>query len=212
MKGKHHSQETKNKISQSKKGTVSPFKGVHGRYTKETLKKMSDNNWMRGRKPTKKWLEKMRKINTGKKYMLGRHPSQETRKKQSITMTGRKNPYRMTALKIASIKKSLGNRGMSGLEKHIEKIINKYNLPYKYVGDGKLRIERKIPDFVNINGEKKVIEVYWKKHKDKFRGGAEKWKTEREKLFKSYGWTTIFIEGQNINENKVLSLIERRGD
>lgn len=44
-------------------------------------------------------------------------------------------------------------------------ILNKY-LPneYKYVGNGKFFIERFNPDFININGQKKIIEMfgcYW---------------------------------------------------
>ena len=33
-------------------------------------------------------------------------------------------------------------------------LINKYNLPYKYTGNGKFILGGKNPDFVNVNGEK----------------------------------------------------------
>ncbi len=103
----------------------------------------------------------------------------------------------------------LGYKGKSGLESRVEDIINKYKLPYKFVGDGKFRIENKYPDFVNTNGEKKVVEVYWKVHKDKFRkGGCKEWMKTRKDIFGKYGWKTIFIEGSKINENKVLNYLK----
>ena len=39
----HHSDEAKMKIGLASKGRSSKFKGTHGRYTEETLKKMSEN-------------------------------------------------------------------------------------------------------------------------------------------------------------------------
>ena len=50
------------------------------------------------------------------------------------------------------------------LEKRLIVIINKYNLPFKYVGDWQFILGGRCPDFLNCNGEKKVIEVfgnYW---------------------------------------------------
>ncbi len=43
-------------------------------------------------------------------------------------------------------------------------VIEKFDLPYKYVGDGELEISGLFPDFVHERGEKKIIEVfgrYW---------------------------------------------------
>lgn len=107
------------------------------------------------------------------------------------------------------IKKCLRRRTPSGLEKRVIKVINKYNLPYKFVGDGKFFIERKNPDFININGEKKAIEVFWKRHKDQFSGGLEKWKQERENIFAKYGWKIVFIEGTGLNEEKILNSLTK---
>jgi len=39
-------------------------------------------------------------------------------------------------------------------------ITKKYNLPYKYVGDGEFILGGKCPDFLNCNGEKKVVEIF----------------------------------------------------
>lgn len=103
------------------------------------------------------------------------------------------------------IRKRLAHRGKSGLEKRVEGIINKFNLPYKFVGNGKFFIERKNPDFVNTNGQKIAVEVYWKRHKDEFRkGGCDLWMKERTKIFKKYGWVVVFLESSEINEKIVL--------
>ena len=43
-------------------------------------------------------------------------------------------------------------------------LLKENNLPYKYVGDYKFWIEHKNPDFINTNGQKKLIEhngIYW---------------------------------------------------
>jgi len=72
-------------------------------------------------------------------------------------------------------------------EKFIESLLNQL-LPgeYKY-NDGWFTIQRKIPDFVNTNGQKKIIEF-----------NGDHWHTEKESkqraaLFKSLGYDTLFI-------------------
>lgn len=98
---------------------------------------------------------------------------------------------------------------MSGLEKRVLHIIEKHNLPYKFVGNGKFFIERKNPDFININGEKKAVEVYWDRHKEQFaRGGLNGWKSERVRVFSKYGWQILFIEGTGLTEEKVINVLK----
>ena len=104
-----------------------------------------------------------------------------------------------------AIKKMLRRRKMSSLEITFNKIIQKNNLPYKFVGNGKFFIERKNPDFININGEKKAVEVYYYKHKMQFRNQTvEKWIKERTKIFNKYGWDLIFFEAREVNESNVI--------
>jgi G:T-mismatch repair DNA endonuclease (very short patch repair protein) len=57
----------------------------------------------------------------------------------------------------------------TSIEQRVIDICKKYNLPYKYTGDFKFWIDGKNPDFVNCNGEKKLIELfgnYWHKEED----------------------------------------------
>jgi very-short-patch-repair endonuclease len=107
-----------------------------------------------------------------------------------------------------SIRKSLRRRSMSSLEIKFQKIITQYNLPYKFVGNGEFFIERKNPDFVNINGEKKAIEVYYKKHKEQFRNMTiDEWKEERKFVFNKYGWEVLFLDETQVNENYILLIL-----
>jgi len=138
------------------------------------------------------------------RYWLGKKRP-DVAKRNSIIMTGRK-------LTKEHIKNSLKRRKMSGLEEKVLRAIKKYNLPYKFVGNGKFFIERINPDFVNTNGRKLAVEVYWKRHKDQFRDGGEKyWKEKRLQILNKYGWDIIFIEGTNLTENIILKSLKEGG-
>jgi G:T-mismatch repair DNA endonuclease (very short patch repair protein) len=75
-------------------------------------------------------------------------------------------------------------------EKRLENILIKLKMDFKYVGDGKLMVEKFNPDFVNVK-QKKIIEVfgdYWhnrpiQKKKDWF----------RFKIFKRNGYKTLVV-------------------
>jgi len=110
------------------------------------------------------------------------------------------------------LKKVLGKRKMSSLEIRVNNVIHKYNLPYKFVGNGKFFIGKKNPDFVNTNGQKIAIEVYCRRQKELVREvNVEDWKNNRRKLFAEYGWKTIFIEDWQTNsEYGIIQLM--RGD
>ena len=94
-------------------------------------------------------------------------------------------------------------------EAFITKLLNEL-LPneYKFVGDGKFWIESCNPDFVNINGQKKIIELYgdyWHANKDfckKYSIGEidntsieEIHKRDKERIntFSQYGYQTLII-------------------
>ena len=58
---------------------------------------------------------------------------------------------------------------------------------FKYTGDGSIIIEGKMPDFININGQKKIIELfgnYWHKKEDEM---------IRMEYFNKYGYDTLII-------------------
>lgn len=58
---------------------------------------------------------------------------------------------------------------------------------YKFVGDGQVIIAGKCPDFINVNGQKKIIELwgdYWHKDQDPI---------NRMNIFKPFGYQTLVI-------------------
>lgn len=128
------------------------------------------------------------------------HHAEKTKKKISKTMTGRK-------LTKEHIRNALRKRPMSYLEKKFNEIIQKNNLPYKFVGNGKFFIERKNPDFIDEN-RKIAIEVYGKRQKAAFKkNGIDGWIKERQEIFNRNGWTILFIEGESIIEESLLEIL-----
>lgn len=89
------------------------------------------------------------------------------------------------------------------LEEKIIQLISEYELPYDYVGDGKVFIARKVPDFIDNNGEKKLIEVagdYWHTPKEM---------EERAQFFAKYGYKTLVIWEHDINLLEGFEIAER---
>lgn len=77
-------------------------------------------------------------------------------------------------------------------EKLLNALLNKL-LPneYKFIGNGKLIIDGLCPDFVNCNGQKKIIELfgdYWHN-----RVGAKQRDKRRIKIYDKYGYKTLII-------------------
>lgn len=76
------------------------------------------------------------------------------------------------------------NKGEIFLDKLLQKL---YPNEYKYVGDGQFILAGKCPDFINVNGQKKIIELFGEHvHKPKE-------EQERIDLFAKYGYQTLVI-------------------
>jgi|SRR3990167_1529670 len=89
-----------------------------------------------------------------------------------------------------------------------EQIVKKFDLPYKFVGNGNFFIEKKNPDFINCNGKKIAVEVFYKKHKELFQGSINTWKQERQKIFSNYGWKIVFLDETQVNEDFTLKTLK----
>lgn len=78
------------------------------------------------------------------------------------------------------------------------------------LGDGSVILEGKIPDFININGQKKIIELfgnYWHKEGDE---------QTRKEYFNKYGYETLIIweeEMKNLEnvKNKLINFNMKGG-
>lgn len=81
----------------------------------------------------------------------------------------------------------------------LEGILNKnFPLEYKFVGDGQFILNGKCPDFLNVNGQKKLIELYgeyW--HKDEN-------PQDRINYFREYGFETLVIWERELRDKNYL--------
>lgn len=173
---------------------------------KEKRKKVAiENNFVKrlgegmlGKHHTKETKEKICLSNKGRKI------SKETRKKLSLALKGRKvwnkgkKGLQVAWNKGIPMSKKVKEKMIRSLQKSIHKKPNKqekklielfyqYNLPYKFVGDFTIWIGGKNPDFINTNGDKKLIEYagrYWH---------TEEEMDKRIKLFAEYGFETLII-------------------
>jgi hypothetical protein len=187
-KDKHHSEETRRKMRENHadfRGDKNPNFGKQ--ISEETRKKMREaQKGEKGHNFGKHLLEetrrKMSEAQKGNKKSLGKHPSERTRRKMSEAQLG-KHPSEETRQKLREttkknwrdpnfVKKVFDglNAKPNGLEKKVGTILQKH-LPEQYAYNGDfscgITIGGKIPDFVNVNGEKVVIEVFGPWHDEK---------------------------------------------
>ena len=166
--------------------------------------------------------------NWGKKgFKKGHIMSQEVRDK--ISKTEKAHPhtydqYQKSCRKLRTVwddpiivKKMFAglNKRPTIPEKTVEKILNQ-NFPneYKYVGNGNFTLGRKCPDFLNVNGQKKIIEVFGRIFHDpeaavySVKPRYDQTEQGRIELFKKYGFNTLIIWDDELeDENTVIDKI-----
>lgn len=211
-------EETKEKIKKKLKGRIVSPEGLKKiiKLHKEKKKNLGYVNSPKARKKgseTRKRLFKEGKIkiwNTGKKcpehskFMKEynkNNPYEHTekdKKKMSIIKTElMKDPiYRDKIIK--AVLKSLMKRP-SSYEKKISELCIEKGLPFIYTGNGTFLIGHKNPDFVNK--EKRIaIEVYHNYFKIREFGSCENYEKQRSEYFAKYGYDTIFIRTEEIED------------
>jgi hypothetical protein len=93
----------------------------------------------------------------------------------------------------------------TSLEKNLMALLDRW-FPgeWMYVGDGRVAIGYKIPDFMNCNGKKALIEAfgeYWHEPKDE---GI------RQEHFSKYGFSTLVVWGKELgNEKRLKGKLQR---
>ncbi len=212
---KRMTEETKRKIGDSNRGKPNPMKGIPR--TKKIKRKISKSKM--GHIVSISTRKKISRGNTGKIR------SKETRRKYSASQKGRIHPHS------EKTKREMSRLGLKRWqnpeyrEKQIKAIFAKYNLKptkperrlrnglnkmfpgeYKYTGDGSIAIGYKNPDFINVNGQKKIIELfgdYW--HSKKVTGRTRKEEEQqRIKHFKKYGYKTLIVWEYELKDIKRL--------
>ena len=106
-------------------------------------------------------------------------------------------------------------------ERIFKVICKKYNLPFKYTGDGSFWIGKNPainPDFVETNGKKIAIEIFSYWHNPLLRRNVRYGQTYegRKKILKEYGWKlTVFwqedLERVDAEQFVLMTLKEQQG-
>jgi len=88
-------------------------------------------------------------------------------------------------------------------EKFLQKLlITLFSKEYKFVGTGGRFIGGFVPDFININGKKKIIELYgdyWHNRED-----AKERDINRLRTYKKYGYKTLIIWEHELTNKELL--------
>jgi hypothetical protein len=100
-------------------------------------------------------------------------------------------------------------------EQRLIAIIKKHDLPYKYSGDGRFIVGNRCPDFLNCNGEKKVVEVFGRAYHSPshsfFKIPYRRTYQGTIDHYKKYGFECIIIWDDELgDENKVLERLYGR--
>lgn len=199
--GRHIPEETKQKMSEAHKGKLSPERVAilqHFWDDPEYHKRQSESHKglqnSLGFKHDEAFREMIRK------RMTNRIVSEDTRNKLSASLKGKpKSPETIEKLrKIRTDPKRFEEWNRKSLKgSHIKPnkqeislldLLNTlYPNQYKYVGDGEVMIGGKNPDFINIDGQKKVIEYFG----DRWHQGDNP--QERIDSFAQYGFACLII-------------------
>ncbi len=177
-KGKSLSEEIKRKISIAHKGKIR---------SEETCKKISELH--KGMRPSEASKEKNRQAHLGKKL------STKHKKKISKSILKRWNDpiFKENQLKAifagCNIFPNKPERRLRNRLNHL------FPREYKYVGNGTTFIGGKCPDFININGQKKIIELFgnfW--HSKEYTGRTRKQEEQKRiRHFAKYGFRTLIV-------------------
>ena len=202
MFGKNHSLESNKKHSETYKKRFNENLEFKDNMKKINSKKSLDF-WKKMREENPQWLiNKNAKVS---KILKEKYTNPEERLKQSIyhKKLWQNNDYARLRLEKIGIKP---NKKELQLNKILQEL---YPNEWKYVGDGYTFIAGKNPDFMNVNGQKKLIELfgdYW--HKIRKKDDSQ----ERINHFKKYGFDTLIIWESELKEDNYNNLIKKIGD
>lgn len=198
--GKKFSEETKKKHSEAMTGEKNHNFGKIK--SEETRRKISDAHL--GMKHTEESKQKMRDSTIGmydgeNNPFFGKHHTEEAKDK---IRKARSNLSEETRQKLREARKHRNfPKSRTNPEVKFEDICIKYNLHFKYTGDGSLWIgkkeERQLnPDFIQADGQKIVVEImgeWWHSPLLNHKVPVYANLNYRKKHYKKYGWKSYFI-------------------
>lgn len=94
-------------------------------------------------------------------------------------------------------------------ERRLTEILNEmFPGEYKFVGDWSFIVNRKNPDFVNVNGQKKIIEVFGEIYHDPasspWEVSEDRTESGRKRLFREYGYKTLVVWCKEFSDEQKL--------
>jgi len=215
-KGKKHSDIWKERISNSLKGHIvsietrkklsnaalKQFKNGMPESTKrKMLGRKPKNMFKKGHIPSQKNKEMTSRLRKGKTYeeVFGKIKADEIRKKKKIAALRSFNNNRKESIKI-----------INKVENKLKNILEKNNLPFNYVGNGKIWFRGETqafnPDFLSKN-PKHIIELfgdYWHNREDmKLRD------KERLETYSKYGYKTLIIWEHELNNLSTIKIVNK---
>jgi len=81
----------------------------------------------------------------------------------------------------------------TSLEKRVISLVREFNLPFEYVGHGKVWINKANPDFVATDGTKRVLEVFCNYYKARKYGTVDNYQQLRMQKYSKEGFEVTFI-------------------
>jgi very-short-patch-repair endonuclease len=190
------------------------FNRSHTDYSIKNISKTKKTRWKNDkqfREKGLKILDEMHKNQVGKKrsketcIKIGlihknKIVSKSTRKKISIANKGKlkgdKNPMKKEENLRKCIQSNFESPNIP--ETQIIQLIILNNLPFEFVGDGKLIIKGLCPDFVSKK-TKHIIEVYGEYHHNL--SSNKKRDKNRKKIYSNFGYKTLIIWSKKIKKN-----------
>ena len=204
MYGKHHTKEAKEKISKA-------HKGKH--HSPETEFKKGEHRGHKFEKGYIPWSKGLTKETDARLKVMGANIS--------IALTGRKQPRDLVE------KRALSNSKPHSKEHTKNRMKSLFTSPtnpeidlslfldnllpeeYAYSGDGEIIIAGLCPDFINIGGKKKIIEVFGEPFHDPSNTFMDKidWKRQewgRQAIFGQLGYDTLIVWSKELRNKELL--------
>lgn len=187
----HHTADTKKKIGDSRLGEKHYLFGncmPHVTRIKIKNSTLGEKNHFYGKHHTEESKQKNREKH------LGNHASDDTRRKMRLHWEDEKFAKRM--IELFQIKPN-------GHELYLDFLLQNY-FPdeWKFVGDGQVIINGLCPDFINVNGKKKIIELFG----EHWHNGKTENRTEagRKKIFNKHGYDLLVIWDYELKDESVV--------
>lgn len=164
------------------------------------------NHWkIRGKKISESHRLNMKHPKTKEHKLHMKHPK-TLEHKQHIS-EGRKEIWKNLDYRNNQVKSTIKNlpNPIFPHEKQFIQICKDNNFPFIFVGHGELIIEGLVPDFIDSNGRKLIVEIHFSKDTT--------YENKRKEVFSKYGYNTLFLYPKDFENNTIVQRVrEFRGE